>query len=400
MDLHSGLPYWPLLHGIVASYPSLTHNLDCEVAVIGGGITGAVIGWHLSEEGYEVKLFDRRHVGMGSTAASTALLQYELDTSLIDLIRIRGERTAVRSYLLCENAIKDIGDLCNHLHVNEFYDNTGSFQFATYKKDCVELKREFEARKRIGIQVNWLDENSVKRSYKFEKPGGILSETGASLDAYGLVHALLQDGIKKNLEVFDHTEIDGVQFRDHHVILSTTEGKKIRAAKLVIAGGYESERYLPKKVQQLYSTYAIISEPLGNSEFWNNNSLIWETARPYLYMRTTNDGRIAVGGKDTPGSDPGKRYRNLPVKKKQLEEAFKKLYPGIPFKTDFAWAGSFASTRDGLPYIGSVAKRPHTFFVLGLGGNGIPFSMVATRLVSNWLKKKNHDDLSLFSFDR
>ena len=58
MDLHSGLPYWPLLHGIIASYPSLDTNLNCEVAIIGGGLTGAIIGWHLSEEGYDVKIFD------------------------------------------------------------------------------------------------------------------------------------------------------------------------------------------------------------------------------------------------------------------------------------------------------------------------------------------------------
>ena len=90
----------------------------------------------------------------------------------------------------------------------------------------------------------------------------------------------------------------------------------------------------------------------------------------------------------------------MPLKKKQLESAFAKLFPEIPITTDFAWAGSFASTRDGLPYIGTVAQCPKTFFVLGLGGNGIPFSMVATDLVKNWLNKKPDKNMQLFSFDR
>lgn len=401
MDLHSGLPYWPMLHGILTSYPSLSTDTDCEVAILGAGITGAMVAWHLSQAGYDVLVVDRRHVGMGSTAASTALLQYELDISLYDLSKMIGNQAAEKAYLVCENAVLELGDLCCRLGVGSYYNQTGSFQFASFQKDIAALKQEFQCRKNVGFNVEWLESTDIKNKYGIGKSVGIFSETGAGLDAYALTHRLMEDGIRKEkLRVFDHTEIEEVEYRKKGVILHTKSNHKIKAGRLVFACGYESEQFLPFKVQQLHSTYAIISEPIPQQEFWYRNSLIWETAKPYLYVRVTDDYRIAVGGKDTNGSDPSRRYRQLPAKTRQLENAFKKLFPLISFTTDFAWAGSFASTKDGLPFIGKVVQCPNSYFVMGLGGNGIPFSMVAADLVKSWLQNKSNSNSSLFCFDR
>jgi glycine/D-amino acid oxidase-like deaminating enzyme len=184
------------------------------------------------------------------------------------------------------------------------------------------------------------------------------------------------------------------------VELLTGDNKRIKARKLVIACGYESQRYIPKPIQDLRSTFVIISEPHGKKEFWYKNSLIWETKNPYLYLRTSSDNRILVGGKDISSSDPLKRDKLLYSKAKFLERSFSRLFPAIPFRTDFKWAGSFASTKDGLPYIGSIVQRPHTYFALGLGGNGITFSVIAAKIIRDMLIGKKNDDGKIFSFDR
>ncbi|HEX7844778.1 MAG TPA: FAD-binding oxidoreductase [Chitinophagaceae bacterium] len=401
MDLHSGLPFGPLQHGIMTPYPSLQNDMSCEVAVIGGGITGATLAWHLSDAGHEVALFDRRHIAMGSTAATTALLQYELDVPLFELIKSKGEKIAVRSYQLCENAVHDIGSLCKQINAADLYQSSPSFQFASFKKHRKDLEQEFLCRFKMGIPVHWLDAKEIKTKFGLDKTCGILSDTGAGLDAFAFTHTLLRKGLKKNLQVYDHTGIEKIKYDKRSVLLHTKNGNKIKASKLIIACGYESGSFLPMKLpQSLYSTYAILSEPLGSAECWHKNALIWETAKPYCYLRVTKDNRIIIGGKDTAGSDPLKRYRLLPQKVKQLEKAFEKLFPQINFITDFAWAGTFASTTDGLPYIGEVSKCPHTFFVIGTGGNGILFGMIAAGLAKDWLKKKANKDMAIFSFNR
>lgn len=128
--------------------------------------------------------------------------------------------------------------------------------------------------------------------------------------------------------------------------------------------------------------------------------MIWETADPYLYLRTTSDNRILMGGLDDDFYQPALRDKRVKTKAKKLRAKFNKLMPSLPFYTDLSWAGTFASTKDGLPFIGSIAKLPHTYFALGFGGNGITFSEIAARLITDKLSGKSNKDLSIFSFDR
>ena len=51
MDLRSGYPIWPVLDGLLATWPALERDLQCDVAILGGGISGALIADRLSEAG-------------------------------------------------------------------------------------------------------------------------------------------------------------------------------------------------------------------------------------------------------------------------------------------------------------------------------------------------------------
>ncbi|NOT76070.1 MAG: FAD-binding oxidoreductase [Cyclobacteriaceae bacterium] len=401
MDLRSSYPFWLLNNGIIATYPSLSKNSRTQVAILGAGITGALVAWHLCKKGFDVIIVDKRHVGMGSTAASTALLQYEIDTPLHKLAEIVGERNAARSYKLCINSIYEIEKICKELKTDVGFSLKESFQYASTKKDSRDLEKEFAIRKKHGIDLKWLTEKDIKTKFGFYAPAGLLSSEGAQIDAYRFTHAILAHiAATGRLQVFDATEVLDIKHHRNTVTLSTSLGTTITANHLVIASGYESQKYLPKKVEEFHSTYAIVSEPFSENKFWYHNSLIWETATPYLYLRTTDDNRILIGGKDDEFSSAFKRDSALPGKAKALEKSFNKLFPNIPFKTDFQWAGTFAITKDGLPFIGSVRQRPATSFALGFGGNGITFSVIAAQMIRDKLMGKVNKDELIFSFNR
>ncbi len=400
MNLHSPLPYWLLKHGIINSYPSLHADLHADVVVMGAGISGALVAHELCKAGFDTIILDRRHTGTGSTAASTALLQYEIDTPLHELIGLVGERHATRSYLLCLQAIDEIEKICEGLPQPGLFTRRPSLQFASFIKDMTNLEKEYRLRKKAGISLQLLYGAEVKRRFGFKKPGGLLSRDGAEADAYLITHGILAKYSGKGLRVFDNTEVVRIHHHKRSVELLTAEGRSVRAKYLVIACGYESQQYIPKQVQQLHSTYAIASEPYPDLDFWYKNALIWETQTPYLYLRTTSDKRIIIGGKDTPFTSPRKRDGALSRKTRELESSFKKLFPMISFKTDFKWVGNFASTKDGLPYIGSISSRPRTYFALGFGGNGITFSQLASRIIVDDLNGKKNKDGEIFSFNR
>ncbi|XZF16497.1 NAD(P)/FAD-dependent oxidoreductase [Chitinophagaceae bacterium MMS25-I14] len=398
MNLRTHDPYWLLKHGIIRSYPSPDKNIRAEVAIIGAGISGALTAWYLCQAGYKVVMADKRHVATGSTAATTALLQYEIDTPLRELVKKVGEKNAVRSYLLCRQAIYDLLEISKKVHCP--IEIRPSFQYASYKKDTESLRAEYILRKKEGFRIKWLNENAVLEKFGFSKPGGILSEDGAEADAYALTHAILAYlTARKQLQVFDHTEIKDISHHNTGITLTTATGLRIDAGHLVIACGYESQQYLEQQVEKLQTTYAIISEPLNKKQFWYRNALIWETATPYLYLRTTEDNRVIIGGKDDDFTDPEKRDARLPQKAKALEQAFRKLFPHLNFKTDFKWAGHFAATKDGLPFIGQAGQK-NTWFALGFGGNGITFSVIAGQLIRDGISGIKNPDLDIFRFSR
>ncbi|SKC71699.1 NAD(P)/FAD-dependent oxidoreductase [Ohtaekwangia koreensis] len=400
MDLRSHYPFWLLKHGIVKTYASVQESIKTDVVVMGAGITGALVSYHLCKAGFDVVMVDRRHVGQGSTAASTCLLQYEIDTPLHKLISIVGEKSAVRSYKLCLEAVHKLQAMAANFKYVEFTPKP-SFQFASFKKDVKKLETEYSLRKKHHISsVQWLEEKDIFNKFSFKAPAGILSEDAAQLDAYRMTHSLIHTSVRRGLQIFDGTEVVKIKHHKRSVELLTDTGNTITARKLVICCGYESQRYIPKQVEELYSTYAVISEPFQQDRFWYKNSLIWETARPYLYLRTTSDNRILIGGKDDKFYNPDKRDANLPLKSAQLVKTFHKLFPAIEFRPDFEWAGTFCNTKDGLPYIGSISQRPNTYFALGFGGNGITFSHIAAEIITDLLQGKKNEDAAIFTFAR
>ena len=108
MDLVSPRPFWPLKNGLLSVYPALKQDLSCDVVVLGAGITGAFIAQCLAEEGFDTVVIDKRDVCAGSTSANTALLQYELDISLVDLTKRMGRSGAEQVYRVCHDSIAAI----------------------------------------------------------------------------------------------------------------------------------------------------------------------------------------------------------------------------------------------------------------------------------------------------
>lgn len=401
MDLTSGYPFWPVRDGLLHTYPRLDADARCDVAIIGGGITGALVAHHLVEAGMDAVVLDRREVGWGSTAASTSLLQYEIDVTLADLSELVGARHAERAYLACRGAIDKLERLATRLPGESGFERKKSLYLASRKRDRKALRTELELRRAIGLHVDWLEENDIAERFPFRRPAALLSYDAAQVDAYALMHALLHDAVRLGLRVFDRTNVSAVDATRDGVTLRTAEGCVVRARRVVFATGYETHEFLKEQVARLVSTFAIASDPVASLDGWGEEQcLIWEHAHPYLYLRTTSDGRVIVGGEDEDFRDPARRDRLLPRKTKRLAERFRELFPDIDLQVAFSWTGTFGETKDGLAYIGEHPDWPSAYFALGYGGNGITYSLLAAEIIRDAMLGRPNDDAELFRFDR
>lgn len=401
MDLKSNEPFWLVKNGIINSYPSLQQDKKCDILVIGGGITGSLIAHQCIKDGQKTILIDKREIAFGSSSATTSMLQYEIDIPLYQLSEIIGKKAAVSCYNACSKSIDDLQKICEEINSEAGFRKKKSLYFAAFKKDVDWLKKEFEARKKAGFSVKWLEAKEIEKKYKIPTSyGGILSQQGASVDAFQLVHELLVFNSKKGLEVYDKTEMINVKPGKGKNIITLNTGAKIIANKVIYCVGYESTTLIKEKFVNLLSTFAIVSEVNEKLTKTYKDVLIWNTAEPYLYMRTTDDHRMLIGGEDEEFSNPELRDEILTKKSKALEKKFEKNFPSFIFIEDFAWAGTFGSTKDGLPYIGTHKDFQNSYFVLGFGGNGITFSVTGMEMVSAWIKNKTHSLEKHFAFGR
>lgn len=404
IDLHSGFPYWPMKSGIRADFPKLTRDLaDEECVVIGSGISGALAAHELCSAGVRVTMLDRRLLSSGSTWASTAQLNYEIDVNITELAKDYGEEKAAAVYRANLDAVARVGEVLRECGVDAAYEPRPSLYLASDSKGVKEIEREVPLRNKHGFPAEILGKAALQKEYGIDRRLGLLHPAAAQLDAYAAAAGIVQHHVNAGrLQVFTRTTITRMQTGKGDVELETGMGHRINAKFVVCAPGYESAQFLPKKVMDLHSTYALVTEPiLPYDRLWKDRALIWESARPYFYLRTTQDGRAMIGGGDENFKNEARRDALLDKKEASLMRQCWDLFPQYKdIEVDFTWCGSFGETEDGLPYIGEYPGMKGVFFALGYGGNGTTFSAIAAGILRSWVDGKKDARAGLFSFSR
>jgi glycine/D-amino acid oxidase-like deaminating enzyme len=401
MDLKSGYPFWAIKNGLMHAFPQLKQDVRCDVAVIGGGISGALIANELASHGHEVVLVEERDIGWGSSAASTALLQYEIDTPMIDLAKRYGEDDAALAYRACGDAIHQLQALAGDIRDVDFA-RMHSLYYASRRHHVPSMREEMALRLKHGFEVSWLEPEALLDQFGVKAPGAILSQLAGRIDPYRMAYRLLARLEKRGTGVFDRTRVERIETTTRGVTLHTKAGATIRAGHAVFAAGYASQHWLDQHVANNRSSYAFITDPLDADTLGAlGETMVWESARPYVYLRSTGDGRLLVGGEDDSLDIPSRRDARVQKKAQRLIKKVAHAIPGLELKPAFAWAGTFAETEDGLPFFGAHAQHgPRVQFAMGYGGNGITYSMLGAGLIRALIERRKHPLAALFSFAR
>src|SRR5690554_4864605 len=74
-------------------YPTLSGDIQADVAIIGAGITGLSTAYHLSKAGKKVVILEQFQVGKGTTGSSTGNLYAPIDERLSSILSKHGEDT-------------------------------------------------------------------------------------------------------------------------------------------------------------------------------------------------------------------------------------------------------------------------------------------------------------------
>lgn len=379
-------------------FARLEKSLKVDIAIIGAGVSGALMADALLNTGKSVAVLDRRGPVKGATAASTALLQFELDNPLTVLSRKLGRERAARAYWRSASAVSYLRGRIQDLGLRCGFKERSTVYLPGDVLDLKGLRKEAQARAAIGLRSEFIEADALLALTTIVGRGAILSGGSGELNPVALVAGLWRAASERGAQLFSPVDVVDVANGPGSVLLTTSDGVEVRARNAVFATGYEPWKLLNMKGHSVISTWAMATRP-QTERLWPSRALIWEASDPYLYMRTTSDGRIVVGGCDEEFSDEKKRDALIPSKIAAIRRKLERLLPDVDNRADFAWTGSFGASSTGMPKMGVVPGAKRCFAVLGYGGNGITFSTVAAQLVQRAIIGLKDPDEDLFAFE-
>ena len=395
-DLRTGRSLWADGPGLGVPTSPLKAPVSVDVAVVGAGISGAFMARDLSRD-HSVVVLDRRPPLMGSTVASTALLQWEIDLPLTELARRIGDKDAARAYRRSWSAVQDLKSVVDHEKIVCGLKDKSSLYLAGDQYGHRALEAETEARRAAGLDGEYIGGNALRDRFGIARTGAILSPGSATGDPARLAAGLLRRAASRGAVIHSPVEVLEALPDPDGVTLITDAGHAVRAKHVVFCCGYEFPKGVPTPGAKIISTWAMASLPRQRTPGWLRNTLMWEASDPYLYLRMARDGRLIVGGEDEDSATLHASKPTLVAKCRRLEKKLKALLPMVDFEVDYTWAGAFGESATGLPQIGPVEgmlDRVHA--VMGFGGNGITYSVIASQVVGAAVRGDVDPDADLY----
>jgi glycine/D-amino acid oxidase-like deaminating enzyme len=370
-----------------------------DVVVVGSGVSGALVAHRLAELGFGVTILDRRGPACGATAASTALVLSEIDRPLVHLARRLGVQKAGQAWRRSRRSVDALASLVRGSGIRCGLATRPAVYIVGDLLDARDLRAECAARLRAGVPADFLSRRRLRKRFGLDAAGALVTEGNLALDPVRLTVGVLERATRRGVVLHAPCDVTGWKANAREVRVELDRRREIRCRWLVFCTGYELPHGLALEGHRIVSTWTIATAPQP-VEPWRKPCLLWEASDPYLYVRSTSAGRILCGGEDEPFSDAARRDALIRKKAETLSEKLARLLPRARVQPALAWAGSFGVTPSGLPSIGRLPGHDRVLAVLGFGGNGITFSMLAAELVSAELRREPDPDARLFGLSR
>jgi len=369
-------------------YPTLETDLDVDVAVVGGGLTGLVAAWHLVEAGRRVAVVEERRIASGETGHTTAHLTALVDTRYSRIERSFGmeaARLVARSNL---EAIDWIERTARALAIDCDFERVPAYLYSERASDLDTIRQELDAARDAGLTVSFTHDVPVP----FPTAGGMRIEEQGQFHPRRFLLPLAERIAGRGSWILESTRVTAVT--DGEPCVVETTGGTIRARDVIVAAHVPFVNWAALITKlPAYRTYAIgvrSGRPLPRA-------LFWDTDEPYHYTRTqpTADGELVIiGGEDHKTGTESETLWRVDALADWAQARFDVT------RVDFRWSGQIIEPVDGLPYIGRNTASTHVFVATGYSGNGMTWGTVAGRLTSDLVLGHDNPYAALYEATR
>ncbi len=369
--------YWIASTGNT-NYPTLSEDINVDVAIVGGGLVGISCAYLLKKEGLKVAVLEAGHIAKGTTGHTTAKITSQHELIYGKIKNQMGEELARQYADANETAIYEIKKIAEENNIHCDYISQSAFVYTQQDEYIQKISDEVKVASSLGI----------KASYVEEIPFSIPIKAAARFDNQAQFHPLkyllaLAKTIPNNeCHIFEQSRAVDIEEGNNYII-TTTQGKKVNAKKVIIASHYPFYNKHGAYFTRIYTERSYVVAIKAKEKYPGGMYINAEEPARSLRHQPYEDGElILVGGdhhKTGQGIDTIEHYKTLID---FANDVF--TVEDIPFR----WSTQDCMTLDGLPYVGHfTSDTPNMYIATGFGKWGMTNSMVSAMILRDLITK-------------
>ena len=367
-------------------YPYLNKDIDCDVIVVGGGISGAITSFFLGKEGFNVVVLEKNIIGYKNTSISTSCI-----TDFVDELYLKREkdknnlsRLNRRANALLDEILVDIGDNNYLKKINHNIISTKMFQKGMFKA-------ELDERVKLGEEVNMLEKGN----------GIVIDNLARTINPYNLTCDIFSYlSSFPNVHIYENTKLKSFNSSYDCVKVITNNDYVISAKSLIITTSIDGIDISSIPSCELYKRFGIKLK----TNFKEDLSLKVLNDIP-INIRVDNFGNMLVSGIDTKYNYRMENDKYLSMQEKENEKRLKslvyKLFPKIEIADEIiSFSGNIIQTKDRLPVISEIDKLPNVYLNVGVGSSSIQNVLIGADILKEAVRGYYKKEASLFKINR
>lgn len=362
-------PVWQE-NAYVPQYSQLQHDIEVEIAIVGGGITGLTTAYLLSKLGLKIAVLESHKIASGVTGHTTGHLTTIPDNYYYHIISDFGIESAKTVFRATSEAKRFIEKLVQQENIDCDLKKVPAYYYAEDEMQLDRLDKELVAMQKIGVPAGEAD-----FPLGFDVLKSVKVDNQAQFNAVKYLSGLARVIPNPANKIFEESHVEDIKKRNNHYLLKTKKASII-AKKVILATHSPSGFNLVQTEIAPYMSYVMAVE----LEHPIPEALFYDLKDPYTYIRTykLNNKQLAIiGGFDHKTGQAKDETDHFRMLEQHIRERF--AVKEIKYK----WAAEVFTPADSLPYIGKSPHADNIYIATGYSGDGLIFGTIAGMMLAD-----------------
>lgn len=372
-------------------YPSLEEDIQADITIVGGGITGILAAYLLAEENLDIVLIESGRLMNGTTGHTTAKITTQHDLIYDELITNLGSEKAKLYYESNRAAINFYKETIEQLNICCDYQEETATLYATTDESKEKVLKEAEAYEKLGIP------GKLKAEIPLDIPiqQALSLEKQAQFHPLKFLNKLLEILITKGVRIYENTTVTKIDEGSQGSV-ETREGKKVKSNHILIATHFPFPKtvglYAARlKVERSYVLAAKTDKPYPGGMYLQ----VDQSTRSLRKVNMDGQELVLIGGMSHQTgkvTDTRSLYEDL--------ASFGNETLGLK-EIPYHWSAQDLITLDKIPYIGKFSPTHSNIRVAtGFRKWGMTNSFVSAKLFYDYVMNKGSKFAEIYSPSR